>query len=408
MRRLLLVFLLASPAALAESFGGLDIALPAGWQRQEQAAGLLFTRDLPAESGRRNARPGRAMIAIARSDVARGDFDTAFTAWLRTPEQLAEDRRPRRREGETAQGGRFRIEERSGGNPTMRAVHIGLEREGRPVLLLLLLVNPPREAGRAARADFAALVRSLHLGPDGTGLVPQPPAEPLEGHFTRMATSLVPNAFGGTDYRADMRSLTFAPDGRFASEPPPPEGLAAHCATVPRDCGSYALAGGTITLREVEDEFGRFSRRTLPLRREAAGLSLDGESWRRVEPFAAGTRLEGVWRYSFASSGSTAFSSGSVAVERSLALSRDGSWRRTGWAGASSTSEVGGRRSGVTTSAPRPDSSGRYELAGHVLLLRDSEGREERLSIFRGDPDSENLLVINGQNYLRREGGKAP
>ncbi|MBU8537534.1 hypothetical protein [Falsiroseomonas tokyonensis] len=404
MRRLLLAALLLPPAALAETLDGISFEAPAGWQRQEQRGGLVFTRPLPAEPGRRAARPGNAMIVLRRPGPATGDFEAAMNGWARAPEQLAEAR-PRRRDGETLEGGRFRIEERSGSRPTLRAVHIGLEQQGRRVLLALLLVNPPREAGRAARQDFAAMVRSLRLNGDGRGFVLDPPrggGAKLEGHFTRMQTGVVPNAFGGMDFRADMRSLTFSPDGLFRSDPPAAQSLAEACAAEPRGCGTYTLSGGTITLREVEDEFGRVSRRTLPIARQSNGITLDGANWRRVEPFAPGTRLDGLWRHTFASSGSTAFSSGSVAVERSLALSRDGSYRRTGWSGASSTSEVGGGRSGVTTSAPRRDSSGRYELSGHVLLLRDEAGREERLSIFRGDPDSENLLVINGQNYLRR------
>lgn len=402
MRRLLLAFLMLSPGALAETFGGLSFEAPEGWQRQEQSGGLVFTRALPAGAGR-NARPGQAMIAIARPGAQAGLFEAALSAWTRAPEQLAEAR-PRVREGETVEGGRFRIEERSRTRPSLRAVHIGMEHDGRRALLTLLLVNPPRDAARQARAEFAALVRSLRLNGDGRGFVLEPPrgAGALEGHYTRMETRLVPNAFGGMDYRADMRSLTFAPDGRFIREPPAPEGVAAACAETPQRCGTYALSGRDITLLEVEDEFGRVSRRRVPLAREANGIELDGTRWRLVAPFEPGTRLEGVWRYSFASSGSTAFSSGSVAVERSLTLSRDGTWRRTGWAGASSTSEVGGGRSGVTTSAPRPDSGGRYEIAGHVLTLRDAAGGEERFSIFRGDPGSENMLVINGQNYLRR------
>lgn len=48
----------------------------------------------------------------------------------------------------------------------------------------------------------------------------------------------------------------------------------------------------------------------------------------------------------------------------------------------------------------------RYELSGHVLTLRGEDGSEERLSIFRGDPGSEGLLVIQGSNYLRREEGR--
>ncbi|MGX9965897.1 hypothetical protein ACVFYP_21405 [Roseomonas sp. F4] len=403
MRRMILACLLLCPAALADTLGGLSFEAPAGWTRQEQPAGLMFTRPLPAEEGR-NARPGTAMILVARPEAARvGRFEAIMTAWTRNPEQLAEAR-PRIREGETLQGGRMRIEERSGGRPRLQAVHIGLEVQGNRALVALLLVNPPRQAAREARGEFAGLVRSLRLNGDGAGFALTPPrgAGGLDGHYTRMVTGLMPNAFGGMDMRADMRSLTFAPDGLFIREPPAPEGVAAACAETPQRCGTYALSGRNITLLEVEDEFGRVSRRTLPLSRESRGIELDGDLWRRVEPFAPGTRLEGVWRYSFASSGSTAFSSGSVAVQRSLTLSRDGTWRRTGWAGASSTSEVGGGRSGVTTSAPRRDNNGRYEIAGHVLTLRDMAGAEQRLSIFRGDPGSDNMLVIDGQNYLRR------
>jgi hypothetical protein len=100
----------------------------------------------------------------------------------------------------------------------------------------------------------------------------------------------------------------------------------------------------------------------------------------------------------------TATSSGSVASSHTLTLRRNGTFERTGWSGASMMNEIGGSRSGVTTSGNRPGASGRYKLSGYRLDLTDADGRTESMSIFEPDKASDGLLVINGNNYLKDDG----
>jgi hypothetical protein len=122
-----------------------------------------------------------------------------------------------------------------------------------------------------------------------------------------------------------------------------------------------------------------------------------------VPPFSSDTRFNGEWRYFFASSGISDASSGSIAVERFLTLTPDGRFERSGWSGASSTMDTGGGTSGVTTSSDTPISSGSYQVDGHTLTLIGPSGESEKLSIFAPDVGSDELLVIDGNNYLKQD-----
>jgi hypothetical protein len=188
------------------------------------------------------------------------------------------------------------------------------------------------------------------------------------------------------------------------------EDVPAHCRRVPADCGSYRLLGAgmlrgadRIEFRDMTRRYGLIEVEEKPFAREGEDLRIDGTTHRRVPPLPRGTVFDGTWRYFFASSGSTAFSSGSVAVERLLTLTRDGRFRRTGFSGASSSNEAGGARTGFTSGRERPAESGRYEAEGHRLTLIGEDGRRENLSLVLPEPGRDGLLVINGDNYLRRD-----
>ncbi|MET0208469.1 MAG: hypothetical protein ABW220_05475, partial [Burkholderiaceae bacterium] len=158
-----------------------------------------------------------------------------------------------------------------------------------------------------------------------------------------------------------------------------------------------------IEMRAVADGFGTIEVETKPFARKGDDLLIDEGDYRLLKPFPAGTTLNGTWRYFFASSGTTALSSGSVSSERILTLASDGTFRRTGWSGASVTSDAGGGTTGLTTGSARPAASGRYKISGHMMTLTGDDGRTEQLSVFAPDRGSDKLLVIDGSNYLKRE-----
>ncbi|WP_376091706.1 hypothetical protein ACE7GA_22250 [Roseomonas sp. CCTCC AB2023176] len=391
-----------SHAGTPAAFGEARFELPEGWSGGPRGEALWAAE-------RRFGTEGGAIIQVVRP-VAGNDAPAAAARFAASLPELA-DRRPMRRgDGVTTNGHRLAFEERccgTRGSATIGVTSVAIA-DGRAThLLLLATVGLRREAARTARADFDALVRSYRPRESDRPfeLRPPPGAGGLEGVFTHLDTGIRPNAFGGTDFYAEIEVLVLDPSGLFGRAlPPGGEPLAEHCARAPTGCGTYRVSGSVIELREATRDFGLLRVTSEPLAREGGDLRIGRTAHRRVEPFPPGATLEGTWRYTYASSGSGAFSSGSVAVERTLTLSRDGRFARTGWSGASSTNETGGGRTGVTVGGARPTATGRYVLEGYRLtLLRDDGGRED-MPVMRPDPGSEALLVIGGANYLRRDG----
>ncbi len=157
-------------------------------------------------------------------------------------------------------------------------------------------------------------------------------------------------------------------------------------------------------MRSVTSPYGTIEVETKTFSKKGDDLVIDDEDYRAVPPFEDGATLDGEWVYTFALSGMTATSSGSVATSRTLALHSNGTFERTGWSAASMTNEIGGSQTGVSTSGNRPGASGRYRLSGYRLDLTDTSGKTESLSVFEPDKGSDGLLVINGQNYLKDDG----
>ncbi|MGO8176378.1 hypothetical protein ACC764_39395, partial [Rhizobium ruizarguesonis] len=75
-----------------------------------------------------------------------------------------------------------------------------------------------------------------------------------------------------------------------------------------------------------------------------------------------------------------------------LRLHRNGTFERIGWAGASLTKEIGGSKSGVTTSSNRPGASGRDKLSGYRFDRTDGSGKNETMSICATDKGSDGRL----------------
>ncbi len=380
-------------------------ARPGSWQVQRRF-----------EAGRDR---GAALIQMARPiPASESDFGTVFTRLAASIPGLETERPMTRGEGVTASGHRIRYETRC--CTRRNDITIGIETVGisdgrRHAVLMLVSMGLRGGAARQARANFDALVRSFRLNAAETPalLVPPEGAGGIEGTFTHLRTNLMPNPFGGLHIRVENEVRVFDRDGLssrivLAGE----KNVAVHCRTKPPDCGTYRLLGGGLLRGAGRIEFGDMTLRyglievkQHPFAREGEDLRIDGQTHRRLPPLPRGTRFEGSWRYLFASAGSTAFSSGSVAVERVLTLARDGRFRRTGLTGASSSTEAGGNhRAGFTTRGDHPAETGRYEAEGHRLTLIGEDRRREILNLILPEPGKDRLLVIDSDNYLRRDG----
>jgi hypothetical protein len=386
----------------------------AGWKASPVKGGVVFQKEVRPKDGR--GRKAAAIIQVLGPFAGSpATLDKGFETFVGLVKGMASERPMIKRDGRTSNGHRIRTDYRcctdlkglSAGQWT-----VGISSEKHQVAMALLGLELRGDAQDEVEAEFEAMVRSVVLEPTDKpfGVAPSTGDGGLHGVYTHLATGVRPNAFGGTDFYSDSEITVFDRSGLYATEIPKGGDLAAHCRATPTDCGLYKLTGGglfggatQIEMRAVSDGFGTIEAETKPFARKGDDLSIDDGDYRLLKPFPAGTTFNGSWRYFFASSGTTAFSSGSVSGERILKLSPDGTFRRTGWSGASMTNDASGGTTGLTTGSRRPAASGRYEVSGHVMTLTGDDGRTERLSLVAPDRGSDKLLVIDGSNYLKQE-----
>jgi hypothetical protein len=57
----------------------------------------------------------------------------------------------------------------------------------------------------------------------------------------------------------------------------------------------------------------------------------------------------------------------------------------------------------MAVSGMRPTERGQYEFDGYELALTGEDGDRERLRVFRPDGHSDDLLVIDGAIYRKRD-----
>ncbi len=405
--------------ALAETMriGSMSFDLPeasAGWKPQRLKDGFILQKDFPKTE--ENRRKGAALIQVVGPvSGAPGSFDASFDKVVCLIKGMPAEDITTKADGTTINGHRIRQEYRCCGRLDEVSAGqrvVGVASQGKQVFFVLLDIQLRGEAQKSAEADFAALVRSLKLEPGDQPfeLVPRQGDGGLDGVYTHLATGVTPNAFGGMDFYSDSEVTLFDPSGLFATELPANGDVASHCRLKPQDCGLYSLKGGgllsgssEIEMRTVEDEFGTLAAETKPFEQSGEDLTIGEAGYKRVPPFPEGTTFEGRWRSFFASSGTTATSSESVSSERVLTFGRDGTFRRTGSSGATSSSEIGGSRVGFASGGARPASSGRYRVEGYTLELVGDDGTTEQHSIFAPDTETDGLLVIDGSNYLKQD-----
>ncbi|MFC3690860.1 hypothetical protein [Chenggangzhangella methanolivorans] len=400
--------------AAQETIEGVTFEAPeagAGWERKAGTSFTVFQKTIVSDKGRKSS----AMIQVAAPlSVGPEQFDANFTQFSTSVTELTKEKPSLKADGLTPAGRRIRTEWRCCAR--VQGVSVGQRTAGiasddRQVFVVLLTFNLRGDEGKAAEAAFAGLVRSLKLDPsDGTALVPAKGNGGLEGAFTHLDTGLRLNAFGGTDFYSQSRIKVFDKSGLYSNRLPEDGDLAAHCAKTPADCGLYALKGGgwfsgasEIELRDVVNQYGVIETRTRAFETDGDDVKIGKDRHVRLKPLEDGTPLQGSWRYFFASTGSTAFSSNSVSSERTLTFDTGGRFARTGFTSASSTSDMGGGTTGFTAGGRRPEASGTYRIDGFTLTLTDEAGKVEKLSVFAPDKGSDGLLVINGSNYLKKK-----
>lgn len=404
-------------AGTPTTLGGMRFEAPdagAGWVAKPVRGGMLYQKEfVPTEENRRKA--GAIIQILGPFAGTPATLDRGFETVATGVKGMEKERPYLKSEGLTTNGHRIRADYRCCAE--MKGLSVGQRTVGiastkAQVVLALVGLELHDEAKKNADADFEALVRSLALEPADKpfGLLPRAGDGGLDGVYTHLDTGVTPNAFGGMDFTSKSEITVFDPSGLYSTELPENGDVPAHCRATPTDCGLYALRGGgffggakEIEMREVGDALGTIETETKPFARTSDGFDIDGGVYNAVPPVAAGTPFEGSWRSFYASSGTTAFSSGGVSSERILTLSRDGTFQRTGWSGASGTNDAGGATVGFTTSGKRPATSGRYKVEGYALELAGDDGRTERLSIFAPDKGSDKLLVIGSSNYLKQE-----
>lgn len=398
--------------------GTLLLELPpasAGWSIKETADGATLQKHIPPR--RAGDRGGGALIQI----VAPVQFSSAndFTAGMgkltaALPE-LAREHPLRLLRGVTINGDQMVVEERCcarRNDISMAETVVGIQGRGRQAFALLTELNLDGDDQKGVENEFERLIRSWRLdsGDKVFGLAGGKDDAGLEGIYTYFVSGVRPNGFGSMTMYAQNKIAMFDPSGLISHNiPPPGQNVAGFCRDKLFNCAIYRLLGGgvlrkpdRIEILEPSNVYGMFARHEEPLVRDGNDLKIGAMSYRRLPPLAKGTRLSGTWRYSYAAGGNSVGTSGAVAVERRLTLAADGRFSRTGWGGASVTSESGGAKTGVTSSHDLPAQAGRYEIDGYHLALTGDDGARESVSIFESQQGSDQMLTIDGGNYLKQ------
>lgn len=406
----------AAPALAASyTIGDIRFDLPGkarGWKVQEGEGGsLALVKTVNTDDGGK----GGAFIQVP-PPTSQGAFADNFAAMAAILPELRDEDPVIERTGTTMDGYPIMLSDVCCGyrdDILVASIAVGMQRPDAQYFLVLIMINLDSDQRRALEEEFAFAIRSVRSKNEETPavLTPADGAGGLEGVYTSLQTSLMPNVFGGMDFTAESVILALDPSGLYSSEiPAAGVSMRDHCTARLKSCGTYALRGGgwfggadSIELAQMSNDYGIVETETEAFSRDGNNLVIDEDDYRRIPPLPRGTQLDGSWRYFWASSGMTATSSGGVSSERLLTMTPDGRFEMTGWSGVMSSNATGDTSTSVTASSNRPNMSGHYEVDGYTLKLTGSDGSEKTLSLFLPDAGSDGLLVIDGNNYLKNE-----
>lgn len=402
----LAALLLAASAAAAEhKMPGLTFDKPTehGWDEKVSPGGILLSRIYEIDG-----RKGAALIAIESKPFA-GDFEAAFDTALRGVGNMDADKKPTvLRRGATTSGhamawGLLCCRNKDG--TPMQVTTVAFHPPDAMITAHLVLINTrDDDMEDAIEAAFEALVAGFDFAGEGVR-PPLPPLaagdEQLEGLYLNVSSGLVLNPLGGMDFEVDMDTLFFDRDGRLADQPPAgSDSLAAFCTANAPACGVYRREGDSIVMRTVGARFGLVSEERATFARDGDALTVGGADYHPVAPVNS-LKLDGVWTAFRATTGQIGTTSTSFASARTLALTADGRYRRSGFAAVSSQVETGDTDTSVTGSRETPEETGAYTIDGYTLTLVPEGGAPQVLSIYLPDAGDIDLLVIDGANYLR-------
>ncbi|MBW6421142.1 hypothetical protein KX729_06780 [Rhizobium sp. XQZ8] len=408
----LLLFPFSPAWAQTTDIDGLTVTLPqTGWNKVGKTTLFMLQKEFPETD---KDKRGTAMIQIMKPvSAARNSLPAGLKTFVNTLPDMAKEDITVKHYGVTVNGHDIRVEDRccaSMKGVSVSQIVVGIAGDKRQAYLQLVQFNLRGDRSSQAEAEFAALVRSVKLDPSDKDfeIAPSGGDGGLDGVFTYLDTGLRPNVFGGMDFYSDSLIKVFDQKGIFSTELPKGGlSIAEHCRENPTECGLYSLKGGgffsagNIELRSVTSDYGTIEPEASAFAKSGKNIKIGEREYRAIPAFKDGATLDGEWTFTFASSGMTATSSGSVASSRTLTLKPDGTFRRTGWHGASASNEIAGSSSGLSTTGKRAAETGTYTLSGYRLDLRHATGQTETLSIFEPDVGSDKLLVINGSNYLK-------
>lgn len=407
-----MAFGIFAPASAGTLANGMMLDEPPaaqGWTAAVGKDGVVLTKKFTGK--RAGDAPGGALIRFLQPGAPNGDLTAAFNTQIAGVPELAKDSPLWQEHGVTLAGDTIAVKEwccAYRGDFGLSQAVVGIEGRGRRAFATLTRINLDDDAKAEADAAFQAMVRSWRMAPGdaalGAALVPPKGGGGLSGLYTKFASGLRPNGFGGMAFYTENSVTYFGSDGLFSTEiPPQGQQLGAFCGQKPLACGTYALSGGgffskpnRIVMMQLSNPYGIFSQREDDLAASGGDLRIGKDTWKHVEPLASGTRLSGTWTYDYAAGGSNAGQSGAVAVQRSISLTSDGRFTSEGWGGAS----VSNDNSGVTSSKTAPPASGSYEIAGYNISLKSGDGGTKMLSLFEPDA-SDDVLTINGADYKK-------
>ncbi|HEY4201278.1 MAG TPA: hypothetical protein VGM83_12015 [Devosiaceae bacterium] len=407
----------AFPAGAAEPImvGALRLDLPKdaqGWTAKNNKDSVVLQKNFVDENGHK----GGAVIQVTGL-ITKGALEDNFKTLAGTIPELRNEDAITNRKGVTVAGYPIHMSYICCGyrkNVSISSSVVGVQLPGGQQFMTLLLLNLDSDQTSSAEDDFAAAISSLRLkdDPRPAALVAPAGGGGIEGVYTSLHTSLMPNAFGGLDYTSENLIRDFDPSGIYSTEIPSGGiGVKELCARHPRGCGTYVISGGglfggaqTIKIAEIGNDYGIMDVQSQKFSRAGDSLKFDDDEYRPLPPLQRGSTFDGSWTYLYASSGMTATSSGGVSVTRTLVMKRDGSFRMTGFAGFAGSNTTGDTSTAVTTSGDHPTETGRYEVDGYSLKLMGSNGVTKTLSLFEPDVGSDGLLVIDGSNYLKDDG----
>jgi hypothetical protein len=250
---------------------------------------------------------------------------------------------------------------------------------------LMAFEGPAEDPGDAASTlgvfqhDIAPMFENARFISEGAEpLFPPATPGPLGGSYWGFSTGWTIGLDGQMQMTLNHTFLTFWPDGHFY-DGTPPDGTrtldpAALLARADPHWGSYAVAGNAVTLA-----FADGSRRKLTV--AGQGLDDNGTALQRIDLIGDGARVAGIIdAFNFTGFTPGTGVSGGVATQSSLVLDTDGTWARSGWAGATGTFESGGDLTGGYTTRSGNEKRGTYAVANGVITLTENDN-----SVFRRD-----------------------